>query len=235
MYSVLVGDVALEYFQSSDTMVTVFIFFSFFSITILLNILIAIIIDSYEGSKRRSREIFYRARIEYAAHLVARKQFLRPRELSDFHVATYVPQKMRFGLRIVYSLVSATAFLSFEYGFFGASHFLALENKHDYRMIRSLVIIYVVVGTIFNLYVLSMASIALFSRYDQRFYGLNWLAENQHTFLHSMVKKAVGVLKMAVKLFHSILGFNADRTVDQGTVSISEEILITGDEGEVLV
>lgn len=34
MYSVLVGDVALEYFQSSDAMVAVFVFFSFFSIII---------------------------------------------------------------------------------------------------------------------------------------------------------------------------------------------------------
>ena len=88
VYSVLVGDVDLEYFKSSDTMVAVFVFFSFFSITILLNILIAIIIDSYEGTKQRSREIFYRARIEYAAHLVARTQFLTPKEHSDFHVAT---------------------------------------------------------------------------------------------------------------------------------------------------
>lgn len=34
MYSVLVGDVALEYFQSSDAMVAVFVFFTFFSIII---------------------------------------------------------------------------------------------------------------------------------------------------------------------------------------------------------
>ena len=34
MYSVLVGDVALEYFESSDAMTAVFVFFSFFSIII---------------------------------------------------------------------------------------------------------------------------------------------------------------------------------------------------------
>ncbi|KAL7530636.1 hypothetical protein ACHAXR_005678, partial [Thalassiosira sp. AJA248-18] len=127
MYSVLVGDVALEFFQSSDAMVLIFVLFSFFSIIILLNILIAIIIDSYNGSKQRSREIFYRARIEYAAHLVARKQFLSPRERSDFHVATYVPQKARQALRCVYFVANAIAFLSFEYGFFGAAYFLTLE------------------------------------------------------------------------------------------------------------
>lgn len=77
MYSVLVGDVSLDYFQSSSLMLVVFIFFSFFCIIILLNILIAIIIDSYERTKERSREIFGRAQVEYAAALVARNQFIR--------------------------------------------------------------------------------------------------------------------------------------------------------------
>lgn len=76
MYAVLVGDVSLDYFQSSDAMVVVFVFFSFFCIIVLLNILVAVIIDSFNGSKERSREIFERGRLEYAARLVARKQFL---------------------------------------------------------------------------------------------------------------------------------------------------------------
>eukprot|EP00985_Skeletonema_marinoi_P012013 scaffold5723_cov135-Skeletonema_marinoi.AAC.3 len=91
MYSVLVGDVSLEYFQSSGAMVTVFVFFSFFSIIILFNILIAIIINAYESTKERTREIFGRARVEYAAHLIARKQFMSPSETSDFHNDTFVP------------------------------------------------------------------------------------------------------------------------------------------------
>ena len=82
MYSVLVGDVELDSFGSSSLMVAVFFFFSFFCIVILLNILIAIIIDSYETTKERSREIFGRAQVEYAAALIARKQFIK--------VCTYV-------------------------------------------------------------------------------------------------------------------------------------------------
>jgi hypothetical protein len=39
--------------------------------------MIAIIIDSYERTNQRSREIFGRAQVEYAAALVARKQFIR--------------------------------------------------------------------------------------------------------------------------------------------------------------
>ncbi len=58
IHVVLAGDVALEYFESSDAMLVLFVFFSFFSIIILLNILIAIIINSYKGSKKQSREIF---------------------------------------------------------------------------------------------------------------------------------------------------------------------------------
>jgi len=175
-----------------------------------LNILIAIIIDSYDSSKQRSREIFYRARIEYAAHLAARKQFLTPRECSDFHVATYVPKTARKSLRIVYFLVIALAFLAAEYGFFGMLHFLTLEDKYDYRMVRSLVWIYVVIGAIFNVYVVSVGSIGLFSRYDKRF---AWLTGERHT-IHSVIKRVIELLKVAVKLFHEFLGFNADRETD---------------------
>jgi hypothetical protein len=52
MYSVVVGDVNLQDFQSSNAMVAIFVLFTFFSIIIILNILIAIIIDSYQGSKK---------------------------------------------------------------------------------------------------------------------------------------------------------------------------------------
>ncbi len=52
MYSLVVGDVNLQDFQSSNAMVAIFVLFTFFSIIIILNILIAIIIDSYQGSKK---------------------------------------------------------------------------------------------------------------------------------------------------------------------------------------
>lgn len=83
--------------------------------------MIAIIIDSYERTNQRSREIFGRAQVEYAAALVARKQFIRvsvremacvfcgmqenailtctwcsqPKEVSEFHVAAFVPHALR--------------------------------------------------------------------------------------------------------------------------------------------
>ncbi|KAL7550183.1 hypothetical protein ACHAWF_013456 [Thalassiosira exigua] len=213
MYAVLVGDVALEYFQTSDAMVTLFFFFSFFTIIILLNILVAIIINSYEGSKQRSIEIFSRGRVEYAAHLVARKQFLTPRKhYGDFHVATYVPQNARRALRLVYILVSAVALLSFEFGFIGTIHFLLLPNKDDYRMIHSMIIVYVCVGSIFNAYILSAVVIALFSSYDKR-KRRDWLSTNHNTILHNMMANVIVVLEAGVKLFHRVIFDEDDKSV----------------------
>lgn len=195
----------------------------------VLNILVAIIIDSYDTSKKRSREIFYRARIEYAAHLVARKQFLTPKECSDFHVATYIPQTARASLRFFYFLVIVVAFCVAEYGFVGMVHFLMLESKHDYRMIRSLVIIYVCVGSIFNAYVMSVGLISLFKRYDKRFHQLKLLGGESHHLCHDFIEKIVRFLEVVVKMFHGILGFNAERTVNQNMVDVTEEFLITNE------
>ena len=54
-------------------------------------------------------------------------------------------------------------------------------------MVRSLMITYVSVGSIFNAYILSVAAIALFSQYDKRYNSLNWLAGDQHTALHNFL------------------------------------------------
>ena len=197
-----------------------FMLFSFFSIIILLNILVAIIIDSYNGSKERSREISYRARIEYAAHLIARKQFFSG--VHVVHVATHVPQQARRALWYSYRLISVVAALMAEFGFVGAA--LTLESIYDHRTIRFLIIIYICVGTIFNLYVFSAAVVALFSKWDKRYNGMHRLAENGHTTLHGMIRQVIWFLDMAVKLLHQILGFNADRS------DISEEFLITGED-----
>lgn len=83
MYSILVGDVELDTFGSSSLMVAVFFFFSFFCMILLLNVLIAIVIESYERTKQRSREIFGRAQVEYAAALVARNQFIKVSDLWE--------------------------------------------------------------------------------------------------------------------------------------------------------
>ena len=55
-----------------------------------------------------------------------------------------------------------------------------------------------------------------------------WPAEPQHTALYDIIKNTVQFLEMAVKLYHGLLGFNADRTVED--VDVSEEFLIAGAE-----
>lgn len=202
MYSLLVGDVSLEYFQSSGAMVTVFVFFSFFSIIILFNILIAIIISAYESTKERTREIFGRARVEYAAHLLARKQFMSPTETSDFHIDTFVPRSVRMCIRAAYFVISACAFFAVEYGFAGAVYYLALEPDKD--MIRSLMIVYVSVGAIFNAYIMSVGVTTLFSKYEQFSPSAGC----------KVVKRFMLCLEKAVTMFHQLLGFNEDMALD---------------------
>ena len=146
---------------------------------------------------------------------MARKQFLSPKERPDFNVATYVPHWMRQLLRAVYFLVVTVALLTAEYGFYGAIVFLTYEQRDDYSMIRSVVLVYVCVCAIFNLYIISVASIALFSTYAQRKESMK------------VVKAVVWCLEETVSMFHGLLGFNADRTVDpiNQRIDMSEEYL----------
>lgn len=207
MYSVLVGDVSLEYFQSSGAMVTVFIFFSFFSIIILFNILIAIIISAYESTKERTREIFGRARVEYAAHMIARKQFMSPTEpcctqASDFRNDTFVPRWVRKLVRLAYAVISACALFAVEYGFAGAVKYLMLEPEKD--MIRSLMIVYVSAGAVFNAYIVSVGATSLFLHCEK----FNPSAGD------NVGKRFMRGLEKAVTLFHQLLGFNEDMALD---------------------
>jgi hypothetical protein len=210
MYAVLVGDVSLDYFQSSDAMVVVFVFFSFFCIIVLLNILVAVIIDSFNGSKERSREIFERGRLEYAARLVARKQFLTPKEYSDFHVASYVPQQLRRFLRLCYVVVYAIALMAIEYGFFGAIKYLQVDVVEADKMVHSLILMYICVCAVFNGYISTFAIIALYSRYEYRL--------NPNGSI--LMKRFIWMLELGVKLFHRLLGFSSDKALD-----LSEELL----------
>ena len=202
MYSVLVGDVSLEYFQSSGAMVTVFVFFSFFSIIILFNILIAIIISAYESTKERTREIFGRARVEYAAHLIARKQFMSPTETSDFRNDNFVPRSVRKCVRVAYIVISACALFAVEYGFAGAVYYLMLEHNKD--MIRSLMIVYVSVGAVFNVYIASVAATSLFLHCEKFSPSAGG----------KVVNRLMRGLETAVSLFHQLLGFNEDMALD---------------------
>jgi hypothetical protein len=122
---------------------------------------------------------------------------------------------MRQLLRSIFVLVVAGALLTAEYGFYGAIVFLTYEKRDDYSMIRSVVIVYVCVGAIFNFYIISVATITLFSPHAQRDKSMK------------LIKFVVWCLEESVAMFHGFLGFNADRTVDpiQQRIDMSEVYL----------
>ncbi len=207
MYSVLVGDVSLEYFQSSDAMVTVFVFFSFFSIIILFNILIAIIISAYESTRERTREIFGRTRLEYAAHLIARKQFMSSSmDESDYNIDTFVPRWVRKCVRTAYFVISVCALFAVEYGFAGAVFYLHIEKDNHNNMIHSLMIVYSSIGALFNVYIISVGVTILFSKYEK--------LSPKNPADGTCCLKLMRCLEKAVEKFHHMLGFNEDLALD---------------------
>ena len=78
MYSILLGDWGLfdrDEFNSAFA-VTLFVLFSFMVVVILLNVLIAIVSDSYEKCLLRSKNLFGRARVMLLAELVSFQNLL---------------------------------------------------------------------------------------------------------------------------------------------------------------
>jgi hypothetical protein len=78
VYSILLGDWGL--FERDDFTtafsVTLFVLFSFMVVVVLLNVLIAIVSDSYEKCLLRSKNLFGRARVMLLAELVAFQNLL---------------------------------------------------------------------------------------------------------------------------------------------------------------
>jgi len=60
LYSVMVGDVSLDDFEYSSGIEFLFILFTFFGVIVLLNILIAVVGDSYKKSVLNARYLFGR-------------------------------------------------------------------------------------------------------------------------------------------------------------------------------
>jgi len=88
MYAVLVGDFEFDDYRTTPFISTLFILFTLIGVIVLLNVLIAIVSDSYEKSLVRSQYLFGRARVSFAAQHAALESFLmQPRNriyLSDF-------------------------------------------------------------------------------------------------------------------------------------------------------
>lgn len=75
----LLGDFDIDDYYRIGTGVTVlFVIFTLFGVVILLNVLIALVSDSYEVARMRSGTLFGLARISFIAQHEALEQFLQP-------------------------------------------------------------------------------------------------------------------------------------------------------------
>ena len=74
----LIGDININDYRGSTTTTLVFLLFTILGVIILLNVLIAIISDSYEKSKVDANELFGKARIGFLAEHLALEKFLQP-------------------------------------------------------------------------------------------------------------------------------------------------------------
>lgn len=78
VYALLLGDFELNDYKETQAMMILFVFFTLFGVVILLNVLIAVISDSYEKAKISSMLLFGRARVSFVAQNQALESFLRP-------------------------------------------------------------------------------------------------------------------------------------------------------------
>jgi len=88
IYGIIVGDVSLEDFQETTAITVLFIIFTLFCVVVLLNILIAIVNDSYAKSLARSYGLFGKARVEHVSRQLARERFVSTKIYLDIEDST---------------------------------------------------------------------------------------------------------------------------------------------------
>ena len=77
--AILLGDITLEQLTATSGTTILFVIFTLFGVIILLNVLIAIISDSYEKATLRGQVLFARARVMFVAQNESLERFLKPR------------------------------------------------------------------------------------------------------------------------------------------------------------
>jgi hypothetical protein len=78
VYALLLGDFDLDDYRESTGLTFLFVVFTLLGVVILLNVLIAVIADSYEKATISSLLLFGRARVGFVAQNQALESFLRP-------------------------------------------------------------------------------------------------------------------------------------------------------------
>mmetsp|Transcript_30971 Transcript_30971/g.46972 ORF Transcript_30971/g.46972 Transcript_30971/m.46972 type:complete len:350 (+) Transcript_30971:2634-3683(+) len=77
-YAITVGFLELDDFRDSTYLSIIFVVFTFLALIVLVNVLIAIVSDSYEKSRVKSAYLFGRARVQFALENASLEAFLRP-------------------------------------------------------------------------------------------------------------------------------------------------------------
>jgi hypothetical protein len=77
------GDVDLEEFAYSSGIEFLFVVFTFMGIIVLLNVLIAIVGDSYKKSVMNAQYLFGRARVDFAVTFVAQEGLLKGSDMPE--------------------------------------------------------------------------------------------------------------------------------------------------------
>jgi len=112
LYLILLGEFEISGVKLEEHF-WLFIVFTFFAIIILLNVLIAIVGDSYDMSFVHSQKLFGRARVESVAELVALEQYIKPTSGVNSRMAE---QKRKFSkfrpcsIFILCTIISALLF-----------------------------------------------------------------------------------------------------------------------------
>mmetsp|Transcript_61082 Transcript_61082/g.90597 ORF Transcript_61082/g.90597 Transcript_61082/m.90597 type:complete len:310 (+) Transcript_61082:1764-2693(+) len=108
IYSVVIGDVSLDDFQQTTFIKSLFFFFTFFGIIVLLNILIAIVNDSYSRAIMRSNGLFGKARMELVIRQLAREYFTVPKFVDEEsqHLCSIWTIRKIFGFFLKFTVMS---------------------------------------------------------------------------------------------------------------------------------
>jgi hypothetical protein len=96
VYSMLLGDFNLEHYRETQGMEILFVIFTLIGMIIMLNVLIAIVSDSYQKSSIGSGLLFAMSRVSFVAQHEALEAFLRPGAIPIRHMAYYANPRNLF-------------------------------------------------------------------------------------------------------------------------------------------
>lgn len=83
IYRIFVGDIEVDEYSADGLTIFLFVVVTFIGVVVLLNMLIALVTHSYEGSRRRSDRLFGRARIALLAKGLALERLMFPRSREE--------------------------------------------------------------------------------------------------------------------------------------------------------